>query len=137
MAEIISLDNKLQISKHKKSELVRKRKLLAVRKVFQCTHCSFKCEKCGTQINTESVDAATDLFARRIPYRFCESCSEEYLEYIDRLQDQGDPECYWHNSEWLDLWQKWIGYQGTLNRYMKSKEFVKLLKELKQTHPDE
>jgi hypothetical protein len=136
VAEIISLDNKLQISKHKKSELIRKRKLLAVRKVFQCTHCSFKCEKCSTQINTESTGAETDLLAGRIPYRFCESCSEEYLEYIARLQGQGDPECYWHNSEWLDLWQKWIDYQGALDRYMKSKGFVKLLNELKQTHPD-
>jgi hypothetical protein len=137
VAEIISLDNKLQLSKHKKSELVKKRKLLAVRKVFQCTQCSYKCEKCGTQIPTEPADETADFFDPRIPYRFCESCSEEYLEYIDRLKGQGDPECYWHNSEWLDLWQKWIDYQGALDRYMKSEGFAKLLKELKQTHPDE
>ena len=107
MAEIISLDNKLQISKQKKSELARKRKLIAVKKVFQCTH------------------------------RFCESCAEEYIEYIERLKGRGNPECYWHNAEWLDLWQKWIDYQGALDRYMKSKAFAKLLNELKQTHPEE
>lgn len=137
MAEIISLNNKLQISKQKKSELVRKRKLLAVRKVFQCTHCAFKCEKCGTQINTGSDMAATDHSGTRIPYRFCESCAEEYMEYIERLKGLGDPGCYWHNPEWLDLWRKWIEYQGALDRYMKSKDFVRLLNELKQTHPEE
>jgi hypothetical protein len=136
VAEVISLDKKLQISKEKKNELVRKRKLLAVKKVFQCTHCAFKCEKCGTQIGTDSVDETADLFKARIPYRFCESCAEEYVEYIERLKGHGDPECFWHNSEWLNLWQKWIEYQGALDRYMKSKEFVSLLNELKQTHPE-
>ena len=137
MAEVISLDNKLQISKQKKSELVRKRKLLAVKKVFQCTHCAFKCEKCGTQIDTEATDGKAGFFETRIPYRFCESCAEEYMEYIQRLQGHGDPECFWHNSEWLDLWQKWIEYQGALDRYMKSKAFVELLNELKQTRSEE
>ena len=137
MAEVISLDNKLQISKQKKSELVRKRKLLAVKKVLQCTHCAFKCEKCGTQIGAESTDGATDFLETKIPYRFCESCAEEYMEYIERLKGRGDAECFWHNSEWLDLWHRWIEYQGALDRYMKSKEFVKLLNELKQTHPEE
>ena len=137
MAEVISLDNKLQISKQKKSELVRKRKLLAVKKVFQCTHCALKCEKCGTQIGTDSIDEAIGFFETKIPYRFCESCAEEYMEYIECLKGRGDAECFWHNSEWLDLWQRWIQYQGALDRYMKSKEFVKLLNELKQTHPEE
>ena len=59
------------------------------------------------------------------------------MEYIERLKGRGDAECFWHNSEWLDLWHRWIEYQGALDRYMKSKEFVKLLNELKQTHPEE
>ena len=50
MADIISLDKKLDLAKDKKAALIRRRKVLAVQKVFQCTHCSLKCEKCGTQI---------------------------------------------------------------------------------------
>ncbi len=136
MAEIISLDAKLQDAINKKHELTRRRKLHAVKKVFQCTHCSFKCEKCGTQINeTESSgDPSNNL---RVPYRFCESCSEEYVDYIERLQGGGDTDCYWHNDEWADSWQKWIEYQSTIDRYTKSKDFLKLIKELKQTRSEE
>ena len=139
MAEIISLDDKLQDAKNKRHALTRKRKLLAVKKVFQCTHCSFKCEKCGTQINDyETVPGSgkspNDL---RVPYRFCESCSEEYIDYIKRLQGGGDTDCYWHNDQWADAWHKWIEYQGAVDRYTKSKDFLKLIKELKQTRPEE
>ncbi len=51
MTNIISLDSKLKLSRDKKAKLIKKRKLLAVQKVFQCTQCSFKCEKCGAQIS--------------------------------------------------------------------------------------
>ena len=135
-ADVISIDEKLQIAKDKKSEIIRRRKLLAVKKVFQCTHCSFKCEKCGTQISVEKQAEEKDEQNLRIPYRFCESCSEEYTEFIERLQGRGDPESYWHNEDWADAWKKWIDYQGAIDRYTKSKEFLRLLKELKQTRPD-
>ena len=136
MAEIISLNTKLQDAINKKQELSRRRKLQAVKKVFQCTHCSFKCEKCGTKINeTESGgDTPNDL---RVPYRFCKSCAEEYVDYIEKLQGGGDTDCYWHNDQWVDTWQKWIEYQGAIDSYTKSKDFLKLIKELKQTRPEE
>ena len=135
MAEIISLNTKIQDARNRKQELSRRRKLQAVKKVFQCTHCSFKCEKCGTQINeTESgSDSSNNL---RVPYRFCGSCAEEYVDYIDKLQGGGDTDCYWHNDEWGDTWQKWIEYQSAIDRYTKSKDFLKLIKELKQTRPE-
>ena len=137
MADIISLDNKLQLAKLRKGERIRKSKLLAVKKVFQCTHCSFKCEKCGTQINADQTGEENTIRSLRIPYRFCESCAEEYIDYIDRLKGEGDPNCYWHNDEWIGAWQKWIEYQGSMDRYMKSKAFLKLIKELQVTHPEE
>ena len=136
MAEIISLDAKLQDAINKKHELTRRRKLHAVKKVFQCTHCSFKCEKCGTQIKeTESSDDSSNNL--RVPYRFCGSCSEEYVDYIERLTGKGDPEYFWHNEDWLEVWSKWIDYQSVIDRYLKSKEFRQLLEELKETKPNE
>ena len=72
----------------------------------------------------------------KIPYNFCESCKEEYLDYIDRLRGGGNPEYYWHNENWLDIWQKWIDYQHTIDCYLKSKEFNRLLQELKQPEPN-
>ena len=135
MANIIQLEDKLQHTKEKKAEIIRKRKILAVQKIYQCTHCAFKCEKCGTQINPgqkSEVGPAGDL---KVPYRFCESCSEEYSDYLERLQGKGNHECYWHNQEWIEVWNKWIDCQSVIDRYLKSKEFRQLLEELRETKP--
>ena len=137
MADIIQIDDKLQHSKEKKAAINRKRKILAVQKVFQCTHCAFKCEKCGTQINPDEKSKVKDIGDLKVLYRFCESCFEEYVDYIERLKGKGDPECYWHNEIWIEVWRKWIDYQGVIDRYLKSKEFRQLLKELKETIPNE
>ena len=139
VADIISFENKKDLSEEKKSALIKKSKVLAVRKVLQCTQCSLKCEKCGTQINRKTADAASHRHHHllRVPYNFCEGCAEEYLDFIARLKGGGDPDCYWHNEIWLDAWRKWIDYQASIDRYIKSKEFQKLLSELKQTRPGE
>jgi len=137
MADIISLDEKLQHTKEKKAAIIKKRKILAVQKVFQCTQCAFKCEKCGMQMSP--VDRNKELADSnlRVPYRFCESCSEEYIDYIERLKGKGDPDCYWRNEDWLEVWKRWIDYQGVTDRYLKSKEFFQLMHELKNIKPDE
>jgi len=136
MAHVISIEEKIRLSEKQKADIVKRQKILAVRKVFQCTHCSLKCEKCGTQMETPASGQAAPK-QLRVPYRFCESCSEEYTDYIDRLNGKGDPDCYWRNDLWLQSWRAWIDYQGTLDRYLKSREFVKLLNELRQINPHE
>ena len=136
MANIISFKDKKGLAEEKEASIIKKRKVLAVRKVFQCTHCTFKCEKCGTQIESDS--SANTEYSRKlnVPYNFCEECSEEYLDYIERLKGAGDQDCYWHNEAWIDAWGKWIDYQSSVDQYLKSKEFVQLLNELKQTRPE-
>ncbi len=136
MADIISIDKKLDLAKDKKAALIRRRKVLAVQKVFQCTHCVLKCEKCGTQIEQNPEGGAKHHRNLRVPYNFCRACSEEYIEYIERLKGKGDSDCYWHNEAWIDAWGKWIDYQSSVDQYLKSKEFVQLLNELKQTRPE-
>ena len=136
VADVISLDKK---KKHAEAQLearTRRRKIQAVQKVFQCTHCAFKCEKCGTQID-EAVDAQAAPDGHRVPYRFCGGCMEEYVDYIERLRGKGDPEAYWHNDAWMTMWRGWIDYQSNMDRYLKSKEFVRLMQELKQTRPED
>ncbi len=137
MTNIIELDKKLKHTKEKKAEIIRKRKILAVQKIFQCMHCAFKCEKCGTQIQPDEHRQQRAISDLRVPYRFCESCAEEYIDFIERLKGRGDPEYYWHNDIWLEMWRKWIDYQGAIDTYLKSKEFKQLLAELKDTRPDD
>ena len=137
MADIISLDQKLQDAKDKKSGHDRRRKLLAVKQVFQCTRCSLKCEKCGTQISAHDTGNPHGEKDLKVPYRFCESCADEYKDYIERLTGGGNSDWYWHNNDWRAAWQKWIEYQSAIDRYTKSKDFLKLIKELKQTRLEE
>jgi hypothetical protein len=136
VADIISIDGKLDLAKEKKADLIKKRKILAVQKVFQCTHCTFKCEKCGTQIDREYKEKKRHDSNLRVPYNFCEACAEEYVDFIERLKGSGNAECYWHNDAWLDAWQRWIDYQSSVDRYLKSKEFIRLLQEFRQTRPE-
>lgn len=127
MKKIISLDDKLKQSAKQKAQMERMRKIMAVRKVFHCTHCPSKCERCGTGIG---ADNRAHLDNTRVPYNFCDSCAEEYMDYIERLQGKGDPQAYWHNYAWLKVWQTWIEYQGAIDNYLRSKEFRYLLEEL-------
>ena len=128
MSKVISLDDKLKLPSEQRDALERKRKILAVRKVFQCTHCSSKCERCGISVGPEHKRAEG---SARIPYNFCDSCAEEYIEYINRLQGKGNIKDYWYNHAWNKVWQAWIEYQGAIDQYMQSKEFRQLLDELK------
>jgi hypothetical protein len=128
MSKIISLDDKLKLSAEQRSELARKRKIMAVHKVFQCTHCASKCERCGTGLGQENQATTDD---PKIPYHLCDSCAEEYMEYIQRLQGKGDADAYWYNHAWMKIWQTWIEYQGAIDQYLRSKEFRRLLDELR------
>jgi hypothetical protein len=128
MANIISLTAKRKCSQEKKDAISRKRKLLAVRKIFRCTHCASKCEKCGVQVGAENRPT---LPAYRLPYAFCQSCAQEYVEYIEALKGNNDVTLYWHNDAWMKVWSTWIEHQGAVDSYLKSKEFEKLLNELK------
>ena len=137
MANVIAIDKKMQLKAVERSARTRKRKILAVRKVFHCTHCASKCEKCGTQIGVLPVDEAGASLQTKVPYHFCESCTVEYLDYMDRLQGGGNPEFYWHNQTWQAIWENWLAYQTSIERYLKSAEFLQLLQELKQIDPNQ
>lgn len=128
MAEIISLVSRLREAGKINETLVRKRKLAAVRSLFQRARGSLRCEKCFRQLDEERTKEG--IRNLRVPYRFCDSCAEEYIDYIERLQGRGNPDHYWHNEAWLKVWQKWIDYQGSVDHYVKTSEFRQLMREI-------
>jgi hypothetical protein len=134
MGDIISLENKVQESREKKMAADRLRKLQAVRSVLQEARGILTCEKCHHELDDASMHRERD---PRVPYLFCESCAEEYVDYIERLQGRGDKMCYWRNRQWFDIWKQWIEYRGTIDTFLRSKEFRRLLEELKQVGPFE
>jgi hypothetical protein len=135
MAEIISFDHRRQEADDRDKARERRRKIEAVRRMLNCTQCSTKCLKCGGRITSDGRPGPLPSNLR-IPYRFCEACAEEYLDYIERLKGRGDGNCYWHNDQWLEAWGKWIDYQSCMDQYIRSREFLQLIQELKPTTPE-
>lgn len=125
MSKVIDIEDRLQIEKQKKAKIDKAKKLEEVRRVMQCSRCLARCAKCGVQFETREV------YKRyKGPYRLCTACEEEYQEFL-RLQEKGGASsCYWHNREWVALWQAWIDFQKALKEYIESPEFVDLLREV-------
>ncbi|MDA8137565.1 MAG: hypothetical protein M0036_02825 [Desulfobacteraceae bacterium] len=132
MSNVIALNEKLKVTAAQKALELRKRKVRALYRVFQCTQCASKCERCGATIEGHQAERSA---AQKIPYHFCDSCAEEYRDYIHCLQGMADPDITWHNHQWLRVWQTWIEYQGAVDQYLRSKEFRGLLSELGPMDP--
>ncbi|MBT8342877.1 MAG: hypothetical protein HKP58_13760 [Desulfatitalea sp.] len=132
MSKVISLDEKLKMTADQKAAAVQRQKIRAVRQVFQCTQCASKCERCGASLAAAFKERESD---PKIPYQFCASCTEEYLDYIHCLQGGDDSTAYWHNHQWLKVWQTWIEYQGAVDQYIRTKEFRRLVNELGHEGP--
>lgn len=137
MSNVISFENKLKTVKESKDATLQQRKILTVQKALQCFHCAIKCEKCGMQVSSgcsgHQQHACTGCHA---PYRFCDSCNEEYLDYIEYLKGSPSAGCYWQNGAWAETWQRWIDYQASVDRYYKTKEFKRLVDEMRQKSSD-
>jgi hypothetical protein len=134
VANIISIDGKLKAVKNLEAVRLYHRKLVAVRQAVQCAQCRLKCEKCGVQLPPEVAGGHHE---PRVPYRFCDFCAQDYIDYIERLQGRVDPNCYWQNDAWRDAWGRWISYQGALDTFARTSEFVRLLTEVRNALPRE
>jgi hypothetical protein len=132
MGTIIPLDAKLKSTRDKEDARIRKKKLLAARKMFRCPHCATTCDKCGIRVSAENRPQVPSF---RLPYTFCDSCAEEYVDYIDALKGIASSALYWHNEAWMKVWATWIEHRGAVDSYLKSKEFERLLNELKLNLP--
>ena len=131
--KIISINSKLKLAEDKREQLVLRHKILTVQKVFQCTQCAFKCEKCGAQIAPVGDSSEEETKEKVNPnYRFCESCLKEYEEYIEQVENKKKPVDYWQNKDWQNVWRTWIEYHKAINKYIKSNKFKQLINELRR-----
>jgi len=128
MAEIIDLHEQKRKEQARRAIQERSRRMKMVLQMFQCSRCAMKCMKCGSQIEV----SAPPQQAPSVPYRFCQSCREEYEEFLERLHGRGDPRLYWYNKEWMEVWKAWMHYQEALSRFELSEGFRRLLKELEE-----
>ncbi len=125
MSKIIDIEDRLKLEQKKKAKVEKAKKLEAVRKTLQCTRCLARCLKCGMQFETH------EMYKRyKGPFRLCNSCQEEYDEFFLIKKQGGESPYYWHNKEWLKVWQTWLDYQQALKEYGESPEFLDLVREV-------
>jgi hypothetical protein len=129
MSNIIDFEKRFQHVKTSRDGNLRQRKIEALRKIFQCTRCMLKCAKCGTQLESEMEDSAQ----HSAPYTLCRNCYDEYLEFRERVVNEGiSAKFYWHNESWMKVWETWMEHQKCLDQYRQSKEFLQLLQEVEE-----
>ena len=125
MSKIIDIEDRLKLEQKKKHKVDKAKKMDAVRKILQCTRCLARCHKCGVQFDT------TKMYKHyKGQFRFCESCQEEYDEFMRLKVKGGESPIYWHNQAWQQLWQSWLDYQEALKEYGESSEFIELVREV-------
>jgi len=127
MGDIVKFDECMETEKKKRKQK-RIEKLTAMRKIFECTKCALKCNRCGTQVDI----ARTSSYLKEVPYRFCMSCEDEFKDFLDKRKGNGRKDLYWHNHEWMAMWQAWIHYQEAIKKYENSREFKRLLNDLRR-----
>ena len=125
MSKVIDIEDRLRLEQRKKAKVDHAKKLETVRKTIQCTRCLARCAKCSVQFDTQ------EMYQRfKGPHRLCAGCQEEYEEFL-RLQGTGEQSpYYWHNKEWLQVWQTWLDYQQAMKDYGESPEFLDLVREV-------
>jgi hypothetical protein len=137
VADIISLSGKKQIKEVEKT-VVANQRFFDVRKTLKAGRQARQCEKChGTPGHDggeqgDSRQAWKDL----LPYRFCTTCADEYLDYIEYLKGRRDQDRFWQKWSWAETWKRWIDYRGALDSYLTSKEFLQRLQTIEQAEPD-
>ncbi len=125
MSNIIDLEKRLQKEQKKKAKVDKAKKLEFIRKFLQCKRCLARCSMCGVQFDPQ------EMYKRfQGPYRFCTTCQEEYDEYLRVKESGAETTAYYHNQEWLDIWDYWLKYQEALRHYTESPEFIELLREV-------
>ncbi len=127
MADVIGLEETKR-RKQKKIDQDGARKALALLKVFECASCYLKCARCGMRLELSQIPAVVS----NIPYRFCETCHEEFGEFQRRVRGGRKKDFYWYNEEWVNMWKAWTSYQEAVRGFLNSREVLRLRYELKR-----
>jgi hypothetical protein len=124
MTKVIELQD--QIQRKKKKDLLEKHRgrLESVQKIIQCTSCRFRCAMCGMQVDGQGIANFP------LGLTFCESCRLEFEEYREITKGRKEPDVFWHNAEWLNVWSSWFNYRKAVASFMNSREFKLLIEEL-------
>jgi hypothetical protein len=128
MEKIINIRERLENQKHKLQRKKYQKKIDTLRRITQCSSCHFKCAMCGQYLDDTDYYESSETSGYE--YSFCESCREEFEDFLTVSGEEQNPDVFWHNKEWKRMWSTWLSYQKAISNFLDSHEFNALLNEL-------
>jgi hypothetical protein len=83
---------------------------------------------CG--LRPETTEASEGSPAKTSGLTLCEDCKAEYEEFLAISKGEKQPDVFWHNKEWLDIWSAWLNYRKAITAFVASPEFKLLVEEI-------
>jgi len=125
MEKVLSITSRLKDRKRKEQVEEYRDRFEAIQRILQCSACQYKCAMCNRHI--DRPDPSDTPPSLPTEFSLCESCRSEFEAFIEASQEGTvEPDVFWHNAEWIELWTCWINYQRSINNFRNSFEFNKL-----------
>jgi hypothetical protein len=124
------VDIRTRIKQRRQGRQIRQHqeKIRSLQRVLQCASCHLKCAMCGRHISQAADDSGLE--PGPLGYVFCKSCKGEFEDFLAITGGDKEPEVFWHNRAWQEMWSAWMDYQQAIHRFMHSPEFKLLLSEI-------
>jgi len=129
MSKIVDMRERIATKKQKEQLEKYRGRTETIQRMIQCSTCHFRCAMCGLQV--KSGDPVERPSRETFGLTFCEGCREDFEEYLAVTKGKREPNLFWHNKEWLDLWSALLGYRRAITAFIASREFKLLVEELK------
>jgi len=125
MEKVLSITARLEDKRRKQQVEAYRDKFEAVQRILQCSSCHFKCAMCGC--HTKGAESSSPPPIDSIESTLCESCRSEF-EAFQEISTEGrtEPDMFWRNNEWIELWARWLDYQHSINKFRNSFDFKQL-----------
>ena len=127
MEKVVDLKDLIESANKRKQTEKYRGKIQSALKVMQCASCRFRCAMCGLY---REIDESSKKPASALEFAFCETCQEEFDDYLAQSKGEKRSEVLWHNKDWENMWTAWLNYRRSIFCFRNSHEFKLLLKEL-------
>ena len=125
MEKVLSITARLKDKKRKEQVEEYRDRFETIQRVLQCSACQYKCAMCNRHIDRS--DSSNSPLSSPTEFSLCESCRSEFEAFMQTSQErQVEPDVFWHNNEWVELWTCWINYQRSINNFRNSFDFNKM-----------
>lgn len=125
MEKVLNITARLENRKRKEQVEAYRDRFEAVQRVLQCSACQYKCAMCNRHIDRS--DPSNPPPSSPTEVSLCESCRSEF-EAFKKISQEGpaEPDVFWHNRAWIELWACWVNYQQSINKFRNSFDFNKI-----------